>query len=203
MGLPTILNIEAAEKLFDRLNGWQLANDTISNYFDKHPTNVEASIVAVKIVLISSLYYARIFEPLKMAVHIAGLQGIDSELKNGDIIAVNRIAHTDRYEMSFASKYAHFHNENAFPMFDSFAVKAIAVLRGSRFSIQKYADYYDVISSFRNDSGLSSTSWRTLDKYLWLYGQKKDLDKGVGVNKEVTVLYTTIEGKALFDALEP
>jgi hypothetical protein len=37
MGLPTIRNIEAAEQLFDMLGGWQLANDTIADYFNNHP----------------------------------------------------------------------------------------------------------------------------------------------------------------------
>jgi len=113
MVLPTERKIEAAEKLFDNLSGWQLANDTISTYFNQHSANVEASVVAVKVVLISSLYYARILEPLKMAVHIAELRGLDFELRSGDIKAVDRIADTDRYEMSFASKYAHFHNDDA------------------------------------------------------------------------------------------
>ena len=203
MGLPTIRNIEAAERLFDRLTGWQLANDTISTYFDQNPSNVEASIVAVKVVLISSLYYARIFEPLKMAVHIAGLQGLDSELKNGDTNAVERIAHTKHYEVVFAGKYAHFHNGDAFPILDSFASRAVAVLLGKSFNYT-YADFYDNISLLRQKSGLNSTSWRSLDKYLWLYGQKKmSLDKGIGVNKEVWELYKIPETKILFDALEP
>lgn len=203
MELPTLRNIEAAEKLFDRLNGWQLANDTISIYFKEHLANTEASTVAVKVVLISSLYYARIFEPLKMAIHIAGLKGLDFELKSGDINAVERIAHLDRYEVSFASKYAHFHNEDAFPIIDDFAAGAVALLEGKGFN-HSYPEFYDRVLSLRQKAGLSSISWRSLDKYLWLYGQKKkSLDKGVGVNKEVTALYKTAEGKALFDNLEP
>jgi hypothetical protein len=203
MGLPNIRNIQAAEKLYSGLNGWKLGDDTITTYFNTHLPNVEASIVAVKVVLISSLYYARIYEPLKMAVHIAGLGGLDSELRNGDVNAVERIAHLDRYYMSFASKYAHFHNRDAFPLCDSFAAGAIAVLQGKGFSYPKYTDYFNVITSFRQQSGLISTSWGILDKYLWLYGQKKDLDKGKDVNKEVTALYHSSEGKILFDALEP
>ena len=203
MKLPTIRNIEAAEKIFDRLTGWQLANDAISHYFDKHPGNVEALIVAVKVVLISSLYYARIFEPLKMAVHIAGLQGLDSELKSGDVNAVERIAHLDRYEVSFASKYAHFHNSDAFPILDNFASGAVAILLSKSFDYT-YPNFYKNISMLRQESGLRSTDWRSFDKYLWLYGQKKkSLDKGIGVNKEVTELYKTTGGKTLFDALEP
>lgn len=203
MGLPTIRHIEAAEKIFDKLTGWQLSNDAISSYFNKHPANIEASIVVVKVVLISSLYYARIFEPLKMAGHIVGLQGLDSELQHGDIKAVERIAHLDRYEVSFASKYGHFHNENAFPIIDDFAAGAVAILQGKGFS-HSYSEFYNRILSLRQTSGLNSTSWRNFDKYLWLYGQKKKkLDKGIGVNKEVTALYETTEGKILFDSLEP
>jgi len=203
MKLPTIRNIEAAEKIFYRLTGWQLANDAISSYFDKHPANIEASIVAVKVVLISSLYYTRIFEPLKMAVHITELKGLDSELRSGDIKAVERIAHLDRYEVSFASKYAHFHNSDAFPILDSFASGAVAILLSKNFD-STYHNFYKNISLLRQESGLSSTDWRSFDKYLWLYGQKKkNLDNGISVNKEVTELYETTKGKILFDALEP
>jgi hypothetical protein len=203
MSFPRLQNITAAEKLYSGLNGWKLADDTITTYFKEHFPNDKPSIVAVKVVLISSLYYARIFEPLKMAAHIVGLQGLDSELRNGDVNAVERIAHLDRYEMSFASKYAHFHNKEAFPLYDHFAAGAIAALGSKGFSCAKYTDFFDIITSFRQQSGLLSTSWGMLDKYLWLYGQKKDLDKGKDVNKEVTALYRSPESKVLFDALEP
>ncbi|MBA7616384.1 hypothetical protein ES703_23680 [subsurface metagenome] len=203
MGLPTVRNIEASEKLYERLSSWKIADDTITIYFGEHLRNVEAAIIVVKVVLISTLYYARIFEPLKMASHIMGLQGLDSELTSGDTRAVERIATFNRYEMSFASKYAHFHNREAFPLCDHFAAGAIAILQGKKFSYPKYTDFFTVITSFRQQSGLNSIKWGVLDKYLWLYGQKKDLDKGKGVNKEVTALYNTAEGKILFDALEP
>lgn len=203
MGLPATRNIEAAEKLFDRLNGWQLANNAMSSYFANYPSNTDTSITLVKTVLISSLYYARIFEPLKMASHIAGLEGLDSNLENGDIKAVDSIAHLDRYEASFASKYAHFHNGNAFPILDKFASGAVAILLGAGF-INTYPQFYDKISLLRQKAGLNSTGWRTFDKYLWLYGQKKiKLDEGIDVNNEVTALYKSQEGRILFDALEP
>ena len=203
MSLPRLINIAAAEKLYSGLSGWKLADDTITTYFNEHYPNDKPSIVAVKVVLVSSLYYARIFEPLKMATHIVGLQGLDSELRNGDINAVERIAQFNRYEMSFASKYAHFHNKEAFPLYDHFAAGAIAALQGKGFSYAKYTDYFDIITSFRQRSDLVSTSWGVLDKYLWLYGQKRDLDKGKDVNKEVTALYRSPEGKILFEDLEP
>ncbi len=203
MRILTKRNINAAEVLFSKLTGWQIANEAISIYFDQNPANAESSTVAVKVVLISSLYYTHILEPVKMAVHIAGLQKLDSELINGDINAVERIAHLDRYEASFASKYAHFHNRDAFPILDNFASGAVAILLGKSLKYT-YPDFYNNISFLRQKSGLNSTDWRSLDKYLWLYGQKKmQLDKGIKVNKEVTALFNTSEGEVLFNDLEP
>ena len=56
----------------------------------------------------------------------------------------------------------------------------------------------------RDQAGLTSVPWEDFDKYLWLYGQKKELDKGnrAIINKEVIILYDSMEGQTLFERLE-
>ncbi|GAH89740.1 unnamed protein product, partial [marine sediment metagenome] len=205
MILPGLRNIEAAKQLYERLNGWKLANEVISSYFQNHRDNTKEQSVVTKVVLVNSLYFTNIREPLRMARHILELHELDAQLMAGEVEAVERIAQADRYYISFASKYAHFHNKTAFPIFDSFAVAAMSQLqeRGRR-SFPSYIKFFETIKAFREQAGLTSVSWEDFDKYLWLYGQKKALDKGNRtINKEVSALYDSPEGHALFEGLEP
>ena len=85
----------------------------------------------------------------------------------------------------------------------SFAVAAMAQLQKRGFSFPSYTKFFETIKAFREQAGLTSVSWEDFDKYLWLYGQKKALDKGSSaINKEVRALYDSLEGHALFEGLE-
>lgn len=203
MTLPVLRNIEAAKQLYEKLDGWKLANEVISSYFQNHRDNVKEHSVVTKVVLVNGLYFTNIREPLRMAGHMLKLLGLDAQLMAGEVEAVERIAKDDRYYVSFASKYAHFHNKTAFPIFDSFAVAAMAQLQKRGFSFPSYTKFFETIKVFREQAGLASVSWEDFDKYLWLYGQKKALDKGSSaINKEVRALYDSSEGHALFEGLE-
>ena len=204
MTLPGLRNIEAAKQLYEKLDGWKLADEVISSYFQDHRDNTKEHSVVTKVVLVNSLYFAGIREPLQMARHMLKLHGLDAQLMAGEVEAVERIAKDDRYYVAFASKYAHFHNKAAFPIFDSFAVGAMAQLQERGLSIPNYTKFFETIKAFRKQAGLSSVSWEDFDKYLWLYGQKRALDKGIrAINKEVRSLYDSSEGHALFEGLEP
>lgn len=204
MTLPGLRNIEAAKQLYEKFDGWKLANKVISSYFQDHPDNMKEHSVVTKVVLVNSLYFTNIREPLRMAQHIVELHNLDAQLEAGEVESVERIAQADRYYISFASKYAYFHNKAAFPIFDSFAVGAMARLQERGLSFPNYTKFFEAIKAFREQLGLSSVSWEDFDKYLWLYGQKKALDKGSkAINKEVRALYDSSEGHALFEGLEP
>ena len=203
MTLPGLRNIEAAKQLYERLDSWKLADEVISSYFRDHPDNTKEHSVVTKVVLVNSLYFTNIREPLRTARHILELHGLDAQLKAGEVEAVEHVAKDDRYYVSFASKYAHFHNKTAFPIFDSFAVAAMAQLQERGLSFPNYTKFFKTIKAFREQAGLTSVSWEDFDKYLWLYGQKKALDKGNrAINKEVRALYDSPEGRALFERLE-
>jgi len=197
-----LANIEAAKQLYERLDGWKLADEVISSYFQDHPDNTKEHSVVTKVVLVNSLYFAGIREPLRMAGHILELHGLDAQLEAGEVEAVERIAKDDRYYVSFASKYAHFHNQTAFPIFDSFAVAAMAQLQEWGLSFPNYTRFFEIIKAFREQAELASVPWEDFDKYLWLYGQKKALDKGNrAINKEVRILYDSAEGRTILDRL--
>ncbi len=201
---PGLRNIKAAKQLYERLGGWKLANEVIASYLQDHPDNMKEYSVVTKVVLVNSLYFAGIREPLRMARHILALHRLDAQLMAGEVEAVELIAKDDHYYISFASKYAHFHNKTAFPIFDSFAVAAMAQLQKRGFSFPSYTKFFEAIKAFRDQVGLASVPWEDLDKYLWLYGQKKALDKeNRTINKEVSALYNSLRGHTLFEALEP
>jgi len=204
MTLPRLRNIEAAKEIYKSLGSWKLANEVISSYFQDHPDNTKEQSVVIKVVLINTLYFTNIREPLQIARHILELRGLDAQLEAGEVEAVERIAKDDHYYISFASKYVHFHNKTAFPIFDSFAVAAMAQLQEQGLSFPSYTKFFETIKAFRQQAGLASVSWEDFDKYLWLYGQKRTLDKeNRAINKEVRALYDNPEGHALFEGLEP
>jgi len=205
-----LANIEAAKQIYERLGGWKLANEVISFYFQDHPGNTKEQSVVTKVILVNSLYFAGMREPLLMVRHILELHELDAQLMAGEVEAVERIAKVKRkdkvdwYYVAFASKYAHYHNKTAFPIFDSFAVAAMAQLQEpARRSFPSYTRFFETIKAFREQAGLTSVSWEDFDKYLWLYGQKKALDRGCrAISKEVRELYDSPVGPGLFERLE-
>lgn len=205
MALPALSNIETAKRLYEMLKGWKLANKAISSFFEANPKNTDERSVLTKVVLLNGLYYTNIKEPLRMAKHVQRLDGLDARLQAGEAAAVEQIAKDDRYYVSFASKYAHFHNKTAFPLYDRFVEDAIGqLMQGRRLSLRPYSKFLRTIKEFCEQAGLSFVSWDDFDKYLWLYGQKKALDKGGrAIGREVRELYDDVKIRALFERLEP
>jgi hypothetical protein len=78
-----LANIEAAKQIYERLDGWKLANEVISSYLQDHPGNTKEQSVVVKVVLVNSLYFAGIREPLRMVRHILELHGLDQNWRWG------------------------------------------------------------------------------------------------------------------------
>jgi len=205
MRLPGLRNIETAKQIYERLDRWKLANEVVSSYFQAHPDNTDKHCVVTKVVLVNGLYSANIKDPMGIAEHILGLPGLDKQLKAGDVEAIDLIADADRHYVSFASKYGHFHKKSAFPMCDKYVENAMGLLlEGRRRSFRPYSYFFEKITAFREQAGLGSVSWEDLDKYLWLYGQWKELEKGnEAIGKEVKTLYKSHECPDLFDGLEP
>jgi hypothetical protein len=199
-------NIDAARRLYERLDDSKLADEVVYAYFAGHPENTEKQHVVTKVVLLDRLFSTRLRSPIQMARHIEELahkEGLDRDLETGVAELVDRIALIPpRRYRSFSSKYAHFHNADAFPLLDSYVEEASKRLYGKPVPKKTFRSFLDYMKSFREEAGLTSVDWRTLDKFLWLYGQKKALDKGKkNVGKEVKELYQS--EPTLFEDLEP
>ncbi len=208
MFLPTQENIAAAISIYAKLESWQQANRTISYYFDQCPSNSDELTVIIKVVLVNSLYNTQIHAPLLMANHILSVKGLDLQLRAGNIDTVDKIANCvaiGRNLISFASKYAHFSNMAAFPMYDKYVRISMArFLKIDRYEVDSYKGFFGGIDLVRKMARLTNVSWADLDKYLWLYGQKVEIGKGKDkTNQDVAELYATSEGRALFEALDP
>jgi len=206
MILPAFSNIVAARNLYKMLEGWEKARQLISSYFVSNPNNDDELEVTVKTLLINGLYHTNLESPLSVANHILNLDMVDEKMQAGDIIVVDQIASFDKLNLiSFGSKYAHFHNEKVFPLYDQYVWKSLVYCwQGKSYPIHDYQTFYKIIDSFRKLAGLNYISWADIDRYLWLLGMKKDLEKGkTEISKEVFNVYQTSVGKKLFQALEP
>jgi len=208
MALPARKNIDAAINIYAMIQSWQQAYRTIAFFFGQYPSNSDELAVVIKVVLVNSLYNTMIRAPQLMAKHILSLQGLDQQLQAGHIHAVDKVANCDtigRNLISFASKYAHFSNMAAFPMYDKYVCISMGrLIKRRNYTVGTYEDFFTCIELIRKLARLTTVSWSDWDKYLWLYGQRLALDKGEDkINHDITNLYGTLEGRALFDALEP
>jgi hypothetical protein len=193
-------------QIYSKLDGWKQADRTLSYCFDKFPNNVDEIAVTVKVILINSLYYTSIKEPLNVVNHILKLTNTDSQLQIGDVAIVDAIPNVDGIKfISFASKYAHFNNKAAFPLYDKYVCMAIAdFYKQNNCSFSKYANFFQTVDVIRKLARLNNASWDDLDKYMWLYGQKLSMAKGrTDIGKELRSFYNTSDGNALFSKLDP
>lgn len=184
--LPTKENVDMALKLYDMLPNWKTADKVIRKYISDHKANKNIHYIAVKVALINDLYSARVLAPMGMAEHIKkkAEEGLDDLILKGNIKAVDIIENAKIYRkkkrfLSFASKYCHFHNPDAYPMFDSYVFTSISKINGreKRLNVQnsKLREYYVFYSAFmtlREKANLEKYSVNQIDKYLWLWGQK-------------------------------
>jgi len=136
---PTNEFVQYYIKSFDKDNRISLTDKSISILLKKFPNNVELEEILLKVVSINTLYSTSILDTIKMAEWILKCN-IDDRLKNGKADLVNNIAvghgirsnqskdklnPKDLIFYSFATKYCSWHNNNSFPIYDSFVEKIL------------------------------------------------------------------------------
>ncbi len=218
--LPKLANIQAATAVYQQLQDWQASNAALTQLFALLPGNTGLSDVLVKLAAVNSLYGTNLMAQVAMGRHIVGLSGLDYNLASGDIDTVDAIAQLNgRKHLSFASKYAHFHNKVAYPLYDRYVwnsvrhfmrdVEVTMTGRGSGkasyFTPDSYEDFVAYYALVVEQAGLANgPNWEDLDRYMWLYGLKRAMDGGEKkISREVRALYVTLKGKQLMDQLEP
>ena len=201
----TIKQIKAAQEIFECLDDWNQARESLDFFFKKYPINTDPKVVIMKVCLVDSLYGTNTKGVIGVAKHIADPKlNIDQHLQSADTNAVMRIANWKRGGkainiLSFASKYCHFHNKNKFPIYDKYASATLQAVLGENHWSKGCRDYIKYQGQIKRIS--NGCPMEDIDTFMWLYGIKLALDKGRrDVNKEVMDLFEKESG--LFKALE-
>ncbi len=158
----------------------------ISELIKKFPNNTELSEIVWKVSLINDLYHANMWSTFVMAEHIHSLS-IDSLIMPGSVeseeivnrIAALRIGSSTRYCYSFATKYCSWHNQLAYPMFDSAVREVLGTYKRKdnfdKFNLNDLKDYTKfkpVMRRFKDNYNLEGLDYKQIDKFLWWYGRK-------------------------------
>lgn len=193
-------NIETVKKIYAQLEKWNLANDTLTDYFNKNKLNDFEKIVLIKVVLIDSLYNTNLKDQISVAKHIFKIDLLDNLLETGDANAVKKVAKwNNKALLSFASKFCHFHNKGAYPIYDSYVCIALKKLIGWK-NNKDYNDFKQAINNFRKEIEIEEVSFEDIDKYLWLFGLREKLNNGeTKINREVFNFYN--QNKEMFDSV--
>jgi hypothetical protein len=175
---PTADDVIRAAKKFDEENGpteWVL-----TQLFQKFPENTDFGEVVVKTKVLNALYAVNVLAVNKVARHICSL-AIDADLKAGKAGIVDRIARvklSDKIHnfFAFASKYCSWHNPTEYPIYDRNVEECLWCYKKQdgfaefdRYGYD-YPKFKGRVDAFRNFYGLSSLSYKQLDKFLWSLG---------------------------------
>jgi hypothetical protein len=176
---PTADDVIRAEKKFDQEEGpveWVL-----TQLFEKFPENTDFGEVLVKTKVLNVLYGLRILAVNDVAKHITNL-GIDPDLKAGKAEIVDQIAKVQlkggkiRHFFSFASKYCSWHNPTEYPIYDKNVEACLWYYREQdnfdefhRWGYD-YREFKRRVDAFRVSYGLTSFTYKQLDKLLFSLG---------------------------------
>ena len=149
------------------------------------PDNNNIADVLIKCSALNDFYSTNIFDVYSIAQHIVKMN-IDNRLRIGDPKLVKDIAEvkvgkskTKRTFYSFATKYCSHHQEELYPIYDSYVERVLWEFkkRGDRYSafkredLKEYEKYKKVIDDFRNHYGLKEFTYKEIDQYLWQIGK--------------------------------
>lgn len=144
----------------------------------------------VKCATLNDFYSTYIFKVYYVVQHYLSITNLAGRLTSGDTTLVDDLRRVptprsaspiDFY--SFATKFCSHHNPIAFPICDKLAINALYAFKKrdnfysfTKCSLMNYQNYIRVIDEFRVYYGLTSYSYKDIDKYLWQIG--KELGNG-------------------------
>lgn len=202
--------IDAANRLFDRLEHWRASLRAAYALSSKMPGFTEEAAV-IKIVTTKSLFGGGMHTVLAMANHVERvLAAADPAISPPDL--VERLSEPPspkgqprRRHHSFASKFAHyFIDPDRFPIYDQYTTRMVAYHLGPRNRVvDDEHRYREHVANFRRLRGLSGFKGRKreLDRYLWVSGQYRQWrDKPrTRINAELRDLFEDPQGDTASD----
>lgn len=188
MKTPTNALIDEYIEKFNSDDRYYPADQAITKLFKTFPTNTDFEDILLKISVLNDLYSTNIYGTYAMAKHIQSLK-IDSALKTGDPLVVNKIAlgHGIRSSKtnrelnfySFATKYCNWHNLEHYAIYDRFVEKVLMTYKKqddfsdfTRTDLKVFPTFKRVIQDFITFYNLNRHNLKEIDKFLWIYGKE-------------------------------
>jgi len=194
--LPTVNGIAKACEQFDSDSETRIVEGALADLFARYPKNTDEAQVLLKVVTLNDFYSTQI--PFRapdrpnvfdVARCIPSLK-LDQAFKDGSLEIVNAISTTQFprkrriNRFSFATKYASWHRQDLYPMWDSNVQAYLTCLwklhradwskfsEGFRLSGNwGYPEFYALMVRFRAYYRLENVCFKDLDKFLWLHGE--------------------------------
>lgn len=179
--IPSRKEIEECQKKWngEKYEQYVEADAALKRVFDTTGEHyLDDSDILIKCATINSYYGTRIYGLYDVAKqYIQKRKILAKGLKEGD---VNLIAELTREngKYSFATKFCHFSNPDAFPIYDYYVDKMLRELRKRdnfcRFQnndLRDYPKFVEIINALRKHYGLEGASYRQIDIMLWISGK--------------------------------
>lgn len=195
--LPTQEGVRKACNQFDDDDETKISEPALTDLFGRYPDNTSEAQVLLKVVTLNLLYSTQI--PTRsanrpnvfdLAKRIPKLN-VDRAFKEGTLEIVDTISITQFAgkkpvnRFSFATKYASWHRQDIYPMWDSKVQNYLTCLRklhrvewdkfadGFRLSSNDwgYLEFYKLMERMRTRFHLVEVSVKDLDKFLWWHGR--------------------------------
>ncbi len=180
---PTADLVRAACREFDEEN--RVAEETLGELFQQYRANHDLRHVLCKVVVLNRLYWTQILGDMDVALHInRNVPDIDLALASGSPEIVDRIAKVTiqgkvHNFFSFATKYSSWHNPRNYPIYD-YRVDCYLwrMQKETQFfsfrheALWQYPQFLEVVTAFRDAYGLNDFTFKEIDKFIWLHGDK-------------------------------
>jgi len=194
--LPTQEGVRKACEHFDGDDENKLIEPALTDLFARYPNNTSEAEVLLKVLTLNDLYATRIptrapgrpnvFDVAKCIPKL----NMDQALKECSLHIVNTISTTQFpgkrkiNRFAFATKYASWHRQDVYPIWDRNVQKYLTCLRklhrtewdkfAEGFSLSSndwgYPEFHALMVRFRAHFGLVEISFKNLDKFLWWHG---------------------------------
>ena len=132
--LPTQALVDSYINKWHNLKNYMNQEIALNKLFKKLlPKNDTFEDVLLKVTVLNKFYSTNIIDTYSLSKYILKIKNLDDRLAIGDKDLVDEILNISVGEQkrsfySFASKYCNHHNEEAFPIFDSFVERVIMYL---------------------------------------------------------------------------
>ena len=181
---PSSSEVDFWLKKWNSLEDYTIQEDAINDLFNGlYKSNKNLKSIMIKCSVLNDFYSTNIFKIYPVACHILELN-IDDRLKTGDLTIVNEIANNtisgkNKNFYSFASKYCSHHDQDVYPIYDSYVDQMLRYFRNTdkfyKFrndDLKNYVKFKDILLRFKDFYKLENYSLKDIDKYLWQAGKQ-------------------------------